>query len=130
MGAILSVNGGQLCRPEDFAAAGIAYACAPLSPHAPTLPGDEDICRRALPQAYAFVRPRMGLGRGVVVPCTAGTDRAGLFLGYFLVRDAGISPSEALGAVRAVRPIALSAPGWDELARAVLNEMIGGRPSP
>ena len=51
IGAILSVNDGLLCQPQDFAAAGITYACMPLSSNAPPQPGDEHICLRVLPLA-------------------------------------------------------------------------------
>ncbi len=123
IGAILSVNEGLLCRPEDFAAAGIAYACVPMPPNAPPLPGDVHICRCALLRAYAFVQAQMEKGHGVLVHCTAGKDRTGLFLSHFLVRYAGLSPDEAIRAVREVRPIALSAPGWEELTRQLLNSL-------
>jgi len=43
IGAILSVNDGLSCQPQDFATAGIAYACMPLSSNAPPKPGDEYI---------------------------------------------------------------------------------------
>jgi hypothetical protein len=59
IGAVLSVNNGLLCHPEDFVASGITYACVPLSAHTPPQPGDDHICLRALPQAYAFVQAQM-----------------------------------------------------------------------
>ena len=128
IGAILSVNDGLLCQPEDFAAAGITYACMPLSANAPPQPGDEHICRRVLPQAYAFVQAQMEQGHGVVVHCSGGKDRTGLFLGYFFMQHRGLSPQEAIQAVRHVRPIALSAPGWEEFAQRVLRCGWGGTP--
>ena len=119
MGAILSVNDGLLCHPQDCAVAGITYACMPLSANAPPHPGDEHICLRVLPQAYAFVQAQMG--QGGVVHCSGGKDRTGLFLGSFFMQHGGLSPQEALQAVRQVRPIALSAPGWEALAQQVLH---------
>ena len=121
IGAILSVNDGLLCQPQDFAVAGITYACMPLSSNAPPQPEDEHICRRALPQAYAFVQAQMGQGHAVLVHCSGGKDRTGLFLGYFFMQHVGLSPQEAIQAVRHVRPIALSAPGWEEFAQQVLR---------
>ena len=121
IGAILSVNDGLSCQPQDFATAGIAYACMPLSANAPPQPGDEHICRRVLPQAYAFVQAQMEQGHGVVVHCSGGKDRTGLFLSYFFMQHRGLSPQEAIQAVRQVRPIALSAPGWEEFAQQVLR---------
>jgi protein-tyrosine phosphatase len=124
IGAVLSVNNGLLCHPEDFVASGITYACVPLSDNAPPQPGDDHICLCALPQAYAFVQAQMAQGHGVVVHCSGGKDRTGLFLCYFLMQHAGLSPTEAINAVRHVRPIALSAVGWEEFARQVLSCII------
>jgi hypothetical protein len=41
--AILSVNDGELCRPEEIKALGMAYAVIPLSENAPPQSGDRDI---------------------------------------------------------------------------------------
>jgi len=41
-------------------------------------------------------------------------------MGYFLMRRSGLSVDDAIVAVRRVRPIALSAEGWEDLAAAVL----------
>jgi hypothetical protein len=120
IGAILSVNDGCLCVPEAFTAAGIAYACVPFSDTAPPRPGDEEHCRKALPRAYAFVQAELARDHGVVVHCTAGKDRTGLFLSYFLIHHQGLSADAAIREVRRVRPVALSATGWEEFARRVL----------
>ena len=121
VGAILSVNDGLACHPDDFGAHGIAYARVPLSANAPPEPGDDWHCARALPIADAFVTEQLAAGRVTVVHCTSGKDRTGLYLAYHLVRHHGASPRAAIARVRAVRPIAFSAPGWDELAAFVLE---------
>jgi hypothetical protein len=118
--AILSVNDGAACDPEVLAASGIAYARVSLPPNAPPQPGDDEICLDALPRAYAFVQAQIVEGRAVLVHCSSGKDRTGLFLCYFLMRHADLSAAEAIEAVRRVRPIALSAVGWEELALQVL----------
>jgi hypothetical protein len=118
--AVLSVNDGQECRLEDFVAHGIDYACVPFSTNTPPLPGDHRICLDALPKAHAFAAAHVAAGRAVLVHCTAGKDRTGLFLSYFLMRQAGLTPHGAIEAVRRVRPMALSAAGWDTFAREVL----------
>jgi hypothetical protein len=123
IGAVLSVNDGILCRPEEFAACGLAYACEPLSGTAPPRPGDDRICLNALPRAYAFVQAQLAREHGVVVHCTAGKDRTGLFLAYFLMRHTGLSTGEAIQEVRRVRPIALSAVAWEEFAWQVLGQV-------
>jgi protein-tyrosine phosphatase len=121
IGAVLSVNDGLLCHPEDFEAQGIAYACVPLSANAPPQPGDPEVCLQALPEAHAFVQRQVRAGLATVVHCSAGKDRTGLFLAYYLLRELGLSATTAIDRVRAVRPIALSAPGWDNLALDVLQ---------
>ena len=121
IGAVLSVNDGYLCEPEQFEACGLVYACVPFPDVAPPRPGDEEICRSVLPQAYAFVQEQLVDGHAVLVHCTAGKDRTGLFLSYFLMKHTGLSPDEALQTVRHHRPIALTAPGWEQLALRVLR---------
>jgi hypothetical protein len=118
--AILSVNDGRIVHAADLKARGIAYACEPLSPNAPPRRGDDEICRVALPRAYNFVEGQLRDGRPVLVHCSSGKDRTGLFLCYFLVRRFGLSPERAMDRVCLVRPIALSAEGWREFATGLL----------
>jgi protein-tyrosine phosphatase len=121
IGAVLSVNDGAACHPEDFSALGMSYRCIPLSDNAPPRDGDLAHCLDALPQAYDYVRGELQRRRAVLVHCRSGKDRTGLFMCYFLMRESGISVDGAIKAVRRVRPIALSAEGWEGLAVAVLE---------
>lgn len=121
VGAILSVNDGLLCHPADFRAVDINYACIPLSDNAPPQPGDVETCLRALPQAYDFVQQQLTEGRTTVVHCSSGKDRTGLFLAYYLVRAEGLPIESAIARLMQVRPIALSAWGWDAFAVEVLR---------
>lgn len=123
IGAVLSVNDGLLCHPEDFQAHGISYACIPLSDNAPPQPGDEEACLRALPAAGAFVREQLANGRITLVHCSSGKDRTGLFLAYHLMRENGMSAAAAIEEVQRVRPIALTAPGWYDFAFEVLRRI-------
>ncbi len=123
IGAILSVNDGLLCHPADFRTSGIDYACVPLSDNAPPQPGDDAVCLDALPIAYEFVKKRITAGKATVVHCSSGKDRTGLFLAYYLVREEGAAAEDAIARVQAVRPIALSAIGWHELALDVLRRV-------
>jgi hypothetical protein len=68
IGAILSVNDGILCQPEEFAASRLEYACVPLTDFAPPQPGDDDVCRSALPRAYAFVEAQLNRATSVMQP--------------------------------------------------------------
>jgi protein-tyrosine phosphatase len=118
--SVLSVNDGLECQPAEFARRSMRYACIPFSTNAPPLGGDDAVCLAALPRAYAFVRTELAQQRTVLVHCTAGKDRTGMLLSYFLMRERGLTPHAAIAAVREVRPIALSAAGWDAFAREVL----------
>jgi protein-tyrosine phosphatase len=119
--AVLSVNDGLLVHPEDFDAHGVAYACVPLSDNAPPVKGDDRHCEEALPIAYHFAATEISRGNPVLVHCSSGKDRTGLFLCYFLMRQFGLSPAEAIRNVRRVQPIVLSASGWEDFAIDLLS---------
>ena len=123
IGAVLSVNDGELVRPSELSEVGIEYSCVPLSDAAPPLPGDLDICVNALPHALAFAARSIESRRSVLVHCSSGKDRTGLFLSYFLCVTEGLSPGDAIREVRRVRPIALSADGWELFAHHVLANL-------
>ena len=118
---VLSVNDGALVHPEDFSPIGIEYGCYPLPDNAPPQPGDVEAAIDTLVAALEFVlapKPQEG---GVLVHCRSGKDRTGLFLCYYLVCIEGFTTERAIDEVKAVRPIALTAPGWDAFAREVLS---------
>lgn len=73
IGAILSVNEGLLCHPEDFASAGMPYRCLPLSLNAPPQPGDLEHCRHVLPKALDFVEEVRRTGKQP--SCTAPAEK-------------------------------------------------------
>jgi protein-tyrosine phosphatase len=123
IGAVLSVNAGILVNPEDFLSRGMTYARIPFSDKAPPMPGDLEICLTALPRAYDFVSEEILAGKAALVHCTSGKDRTGLLMAYYLIRTTGVSVDEAIRQVRAIRPIALSAEGWEEFAREILRRV-------
>jgi protein-tyrosine phosphatase len=127
VGAVLSVNDGELVHPDDFAKVGIDYACAPLSDAAPPQSGDFGICIDALPKALKFALRSIQSGRSVLVHCSSGKDRTGMFLSYYLCAAEGMGPDEAIRAIRYVRPTALSAEGWEKFALQVLRALTGQR---
>jgi protein-tyrosine phosphatase len=119
IGAILSVNDGRLCNPQEMAMFNIVYACYPLFDWAPPQPADAEKCLKILPTAREFIETQLGRGRTVVVHCSGGNDRTGLCLGYFLVHYMGLSPNKALHTLRAVRPMALSTKGWEVFTQQI-----------
>ncbi|HEY1772340.1 MAG TPA: dual specificity protein phosphatase family protein [Gammaproteobacteria bacterium] len=119
--AVLSVNDGRLVHAEDFEARGMVYACVPFTDNAPPRPGDMEICRAALSQAYGFIQTQIGMGKPVMVHCTSGKDRTGLLSAYALTHRFNCSAGEAVTRLRAVRPIALSAMGWEDFAYRLLD---------
>jgi protein-tyrosine phosphatase len=124
-GAVLSVNDGELCRPEDFARQGLVYACIPLSSNAPPGDGDLEHCLRVLPAALSFAEENISQHIPVLVHCSAGKDRTGLFMAYYLMQCEDCSLQQAMERVRAVRPVALTADGWYEFALRVLSAAKG-----
>jgi protein-tyrosine phosphatase len=126
IGAVLSVNDGAGCDPTEFATLGLVYRCVPLPPNEPPLEGDEELCRLALPVAHEFVLAQHAAGRAVLVHCSAGKDRTGLLMSYYLMREYGLGVDAAIAKVRAARPIALSALGWEAMGRRVLAGLVSG----
>jgi protein-tyrosine phosphatase len=124
VGAILSFTPHEI-DPAQIEAAGIAHTCILLTGNAPPLEGDAAICRDLLPKALDFVQQQIDQGRAVIVHCTSGKDRTGLFLSYYLTTRQGLSPRQAIDKVRRVRPIALSAEGWEPFALDVLGAAAG-----
>ncbi len=121
--AVLSVNSGDDVRAERLQDAGIDYRCIPLTADAPPLPGDDKICLSRLEEQYEFVGSHTNQGNAALIHCRHGKDRTGLFLAYYLQRTENLKPREAIARVKQVRPIALTAMGWEDLALAVLKKV-------
>lgn len=124
IGAILSVNDGELVHAADFADAGISYKCVPLSDAAPPRSGDLEMCIEALPKGLEYAQDAIESGRTVLVHCSSGKDRTGLFLSYYLCVVEGLPPSDAVCEVKRVRPIALTAEGWEKFSLEVLSALV------
>ena len=61
----------------------------------------------------------------MLVHCRLGKDRSGLFMAHYLTQRRRLPTLDAIAAVKAVRPIALSADGWDQFAIEVLDACVG-----
>lgn len=122
--AVLTLNDGEGCEPAAaFAAAGLEHHAVPFPPNEPPLPGYEELLLVALPAAYEFVHAQHVSRRAVLAHCSAGKDRTGLFMSYFLMRESALDVDTAIARVREVRPRALSAIGWEDLGRRVLARL-------
>ena len=99
----------------------MSYRCIPLAANAPPRDGDLELCVARLPLAYEYVSNEIESGNSVLVHCRQGKDRTGLFMAYFLRRQLGMSSKDAIDRVKTVRPIALTAEGWQQFAIDVLD---------
>ncbi len=124
IGAILTVNDGRSVYPDDLVAAGIEYVSLPMEDNAPPRDGDFERCLEVLPAAYAFMTDQLARARRVLIHCTAGKDRTGLTMAYYLCRAENYAPRDAIAEVRRVRPVALSAIGYEPFAIEVLEYLL------
>lgn len=120
IGAVLSVNGGEQCHPEDFRQLSIRYFCVPLSSNAPPREGDFEHNLTSLAVAYDWITRNEQDSVATLVHCHSGKDRTGLLLAYYLVRRYALLPHMAIATVKTIRPIAFSAEGWQDFASEVL----------
>ena len=130
IGAVLSVNSGNLVDGAALEACGITYGCIPFSWNAPPLTGDIEICLEALPKAFAFVQQNIAAGKTVMVHCTSGKDRTGLLMSYYLMRTKRLSIDQAIAEVRRVRPIAGADRGDRFCQRSIVRAVQAQVPGP
>jgi len=127
IGAVVSVNDGCSVYADDLLQAGIETACFSLADNAPPRVGDLEHCLEMLPRIDAYLQGVVDLGRVPLIHCTAGKDRTGLTLCYYLCQHEGYTPLDAIREVRRVRSIALSATGYEDFAIEVLTALQGDR---
>ncbi|MDE1853180.1 MAG: dual specificity protein phosphatase family protein [Thaumarchaeota archaeon] len=76
---------------------GLVYGHVPMRDHEP--PSFD-----SLEKGVEFIRVQVGAGRPVAVHCLAGEGRTGCVLAAFLIKERGMSPDQALGALRELKP--------------------------
>ncbi|MCE9686794.1 dual specificity protein phosphatase family protein [Shewanella sp. AS16] len=113
IGAVLSVNAGTGCDAAALAAAGLRYACTPLTDNIPPQQGDLALCVAQLPKALAFIHQCEADALPLLIHCRSGKDRTGVVMAYYLMSN-GAAPLHAVSQVRSIRDIAFSAEGWDQ----------------
>ncbi len=93
-----------------------------LTDSIPPGPGDRAIYARRVPEAVALVERIVREDNGaILVHCHAGNDRTGTVLASWLHAARELSPEEAIAAVRAANPEALSALGYEEMALEIMR---------
>ncbi len=123
IGAIVSVNDAMSVYPDDLADVGLEHACFPLADNAPPRDGDFEHCMSMLPRSFEHLSTVIDSGKIPLIHCTAGKDRTALTMCYYLCRRESCSPRDAVCEIRRVRPIALSAPGYEDFAIEVLTAL-------
>ena len=113
--AVVSLNTEP--DPAALTAAGLRHHSLPLPPILPLNGSLQDMLLRGLEEVLATIRAEVEAGQPVMVHCHAGKDRTGLALTAYLVRYHDLDVKEAIERVRAVQPIAMSAPGYEATAR-------------
>lgn len=114
-------------HPSDdtaFAAAGLEASWVPLPTDIPPTKKSEEQFIAELPRAYAFVADQMAKRRRVLVHCHAGKDRTGILLALVVAKQDGVSAATAIARVRKVRPLAITANGWEALALTVIPRVV------
>ena len=120
---ILSVA-SNLFPHTDALRDGLSRTCVPLPDFAPPDDYTTRVFQTSLPLTLEIIRSNIEEGRTVLVHCAGGNDRTGLVLSYYIAWRERIGPVEAIAKLRTVRPSALSASGWEQMAIRLLPELL------
>jgi len=114
----------DLFPQSDASRDGLSCTCIPLPDCAPPDDHSVRVCGASLPLTLEIIRSNIEEGRTVLVHCAAGCDRTGLVLSYYIAWRERIGPAEAIAKLRTVRPNALSASGWEQMAMRLLPDLL------
>jgi len=122
---VVSLSERMLNRSDEFAALGIDHVCLPLPKSVPPKRGDALDIEYILPHVFEIVAHHLATDAGhcVLVHCSSGKDRSGLFLTYFLMRSEHVPLEAALNRVKQIQPKLLTARGWWEMGQQVLTSL-------
>ena len=118
---ILSVA-SDLFPHSAASASGISRTCIPLPDVAPPDAETVAICRANLRATLVVLERSVERGHQVLVHCAAGKDRTGLVLAHYVAKTENVGAAEAIRILRATRPEALSAEGWEEMALELIDD--------
>lgn len=124
--AILTLNGGRDVDEKALARTGLEHYKIAIPITEPPQPEAVEIARDLFPEAYDWAAQKIREAKPVLVHCTHGNDRTGLFLLYFLVRHEGLTFQEALRKLKIIRPSILIAYGWENLAYDLIPALVPG----
>jgi protein-tyrosine phosphatase len=113
--AVVSLNAEA--DPAELEAAGLRHHSLPMPPILPLSVPLKDLMLRGLEPGLVVAHAEVSAGRPTLVHCHGGKDRTGLLLAAYLIRYQGLDFEQAVERVRAVRPIAMSAPGFENTVR-------------
>ena len=124
--AVLTLTHGQGVDPKALEDAGLMHYSVPITISQPPSPETVALAKNRLPYAYKWAFANILSRRPVLVHCFHGNDRTGLFLLYYLVRQHGLAIPEAMRKLKTIRPEALCAYGWENLAYELIPNLAGG----
>jgi protein-tyrosine phosphatase len=125
---VISLTERMVNRSAEFAEHEILHVCIPLPKSAPPKLGDEYDIYALLPHIYEIVSEHLNESpeNKIVVHCSSGKDRTGLFMTYFVMRYFSKPRRDALEFVRSRRADLLSAEGWKPMAMTILSRLEDG----
>jgi hypothetical protein len=103
--------------PLEIAAAGLRHYSLPLPAILPVTGALQNTMLAGIEPVLKTIHDKVQASQPTLVHCHAGKDRTGLVLTAYLVRFLGMEIDESIARVRAVQPIAMSAPGYEATAR-------------
>lgn len=113
---------------EAFETFGIESSWVPLPGDIPPTDAAQEQFVAALPRALAFVSAQVTKGRRVLIHCHGGRDRTGMLLAVLVAKRDGLTAAAAIRRVREVRPTAITAEGWEDLALRVIPRVVATLP--
>jgi len=75
--------------------------------------------------ASTYARDEIEAGRPLLLHCHHGKDRSGRFMAHYLTQRRELPTLDAIAAVKVVRPVGVSADGWDRFAVEVVDACAG-----
>lgn len=118
--AVLTLNRGYGVDTSMLEAIGIVHKRIPILVQEPPQPDAFEVAWPALEETSCWVWEQIQSEKPVLIHCTHGKDRTGLLLAYILVRYYDQTSQDAIEYVRRVRPIALTAVGWEQFSNDLL----------